>query len=359
MRAKLTPVETKRVVAIYFANANSPTKTAKLFNRWAMETHNPTRLNKKNVIDVIKRFNNPESERNGVRAHLYKKTTDEDILLGVMSNLYQQPGASIRKCADEMDLSVGTTHTIARNVLKLHPYRLLLVQELSEFDKIVRFEACHRLLDIITDEKEIIFTDECSFYTDGHVNRWNCVQWDYVRPDDFHAECTQSAKVVTVWGGLSRDHVFGPYFFPSTVNGDVYRAILSEFFIPEVVTTCGNLENIWFHQDGAPAHVANDTKLFLSSTFENRIISRDFPCEWPPRSPDLTPCDFFLWAEVKELVYKEPVAVNSVSALGDAIIQAFRTIRLTRMNAVRNAVLSVRKRMEKCVALSGGQLEHC
>jgi hypothetical protein len=24
---------------------------------------------------------------------------------------------------------------------------------------------------------------------------------------------------------------------------------------------------------------------------------------WPPRSPDLTPCDFFLWGFVKEAVY--------------------------------------------------------
>jgi hypothetical protein len=27
---------------------------------------------------------------------------------------------------------------------------------------------------------------------------------------------------------------------------------------------------------------------------------------WPPRHPDLTPCDFFLWGFVKEAVYVRP-----------------------------------------------------
>ncbi|KAF2367907.1 hypothetical protein FHG87_001352, partial [Trinorchestia longiramus] len=28
--------------------------------------------------------------------------------------------------------------------------------------------------------------------------------------------------------------------------------------------------------------------------------------EWPPRSPDLTPCDFFLWGYLKNKVYFSP-----------------------------------------------------
>ena len=28
--------------------------------------------------------------------------------------------------------------------------------------------------------------------------------------------------------------------------------------------------------------------------------------EWPPRSPDSTPCDFFLWGHLKNEVYKTP-----------------------------------------------------
>jgi len=42
--------------------------------------------------------------------------------------------------------------------------------------------------------------------------------------------------------------------------------------------------------------------------FENRWIGRDGPTPWPPRSPDITPLDFFLWRYVKDKVFWTRVA---------------------------------------------------
>ena len=355
MKAKLSPESTKRVVEFYFANGKSHTRAMRQFNEWAASNNIATRVTRKNVFDTMKRFENATT----AKPARYKKTLDEEILIGVISSLYQQPDSSIRKCAEDMDLSVGTTHTIARRVLKLYPYRLLLTQKLSEFDKIVRVEACRRLLDIVTPEKRIVFSDECSFYTDGHVNRWNCRLWDWERPEEFYAETSQSAKHVTVWGGMAQGHLYGPYFFPATVTGDSYRAILTEFFIPDMQETLGGLGDVWFHQDGAPAHVATETKFLLSSVFDSRVISRDFPCEWPPRSPDLTPCDYYLWGVVKDIVYRERRVFDNVADLQDAIIQAFRMIREDKMDDLTRAVQAVPSRLEMCVSLCGSQLLHC
>ena len=41
--------------------------------------------------------------------------------------------------------------------------------------------------------------------------------------------------------------------------------------------------------------------LEIERVFHDRIISRDL---WPPRSPDMTPCDFYLWGILKNAVYK-------------------------------------------------------
>jgi len=30
-------------------------------------------------------------------------------------------------------------------------------------------------------------------------------------------------------------------------------------------------------------------------------------CSWPPRSPGLTPCDYFFWGYVKDTVYLPPL----------------------------------------------------
>ncbi len=52
----------------------------------------------------------------------------------------------------------------------------------------------------------------------------------------------------------------------------------------------------WFQQDGATAHVAENTVDILDKFFEDRIISEG---RWPTRRPDLTPPDFFLWHILK------------------------------------------------------------
>ncbi|GFW61959.1 uncharacterized protein TNCV_4669841 [Trichonephila clavipes] len=42
-----------------------------------------------------------------------------------------------------------------------------------------------------------------------------------------------------------------------------------------------------------------------TDTFGDRLISRFGPVNWPPRSCDLTPLDYFLWGYVKSLVYAD------------------------------------------------------
>ncbi|GFV02911.1 transposable element Tc3 transposase [Trichonephila clavipes] len=41
----------------------------------------------------------------------------------------------------------------------------------------------------------------------------------------------------------------------------------------------------------------------MKDTFGDRLISRFGPVNWPPRSCDLTPLDYFLLGYVKSLVY--------------------------------------------------------
>jgi hypothetical protein len=53
-------------------------------------------------------------------------------------------------------------------------------------------------------------------------------------------------------------------------------------------------------QDGATAHTATYSKNVLNEVFENRLISRGL---WPARSPDLNPCYFYLWGNLKDKVY--------------------------------------------------------
>ncbi|GFV83989.1 transposable element Tcb1 transposase [Trichonephila clavipes] len=84
-------------------------------------------------------------------------------------------------------------------------------------------------------------------------------------------------------------------------NGDRYRVMITNFFIPELNNH--DVQELWFQQDGATCHTAHATIDLLKDTFGDRLISRFGPVNWPPRSCDLTPLDYFLWGYVKSLVY--------------------------------------------------------
>ncbi|GFT36008.1 putative LOC100569746 [Trichonephila clavipes] len=87
------------------------------------------------------------------------------------------------------------------------------------------------------------------------------------------------------------------------VHGDRYRAMITNFFIPELNNH--DVQELWFQQDGATCHIARATIDLLKDTFGDPLISRFGPVNWPPRSCDLTPLDYFLWDYVKSLVYAD------------------------------------------------------
>ncbi|GFU52334.1 putative transposable element [Trichonephila clavipes] len=94
--------------------------------------------------------------------------------------------------------------------------------------------------------------------------------------------------------------IIGPYFFKNdeghnvTVNGDRYRAMITNFFIPELNNH--DVQELWFQQEGATCHTARATIDLLKDTFGDRLISSFGPVNRPPRSCDLTPLDYFCGA---------------------------------------------------------------
>ncbi|GFX52513.1 uncharacterized protein TNCV_4325291 [Trichonephila clavipes] len=56
---------------------------------------------------------------------------------------------------------------------------------------------------------------------------------------------------------------------------------------------------------GLGEHFARATIDLLKDTLGDRLISRFGPVNWPPRSCDLTPLDYFLCGYVKSLVYAD------------------------------------------------------
>ncbi|GFT28794.1 putative DD41D transposase [Trichonephila clavipes] len=89
---------------------------------------------------------------------------------------------------------------------------------------------------------------------------------------------------------------------------------------------------LWFQQDGATCHTARATIDLLKDTFGDRLISRFGPVNWPPRSCDLTPLDYFLWGYVKSLVYEDEP--QTLDHLEDNIRRVIADIRSQMLEKV-------------------------
>ncbi|GFS83346.1 transposase [Trichonephila clavipes] len=156
--------------------------------------------------------------------------------------------------------------------------------------------------------KRIVFSDEAHFWLNGYVNKQNCRIWSEANPQ-VYVETPLHPEKLTVWCALWAGGIIGPYFFKNdeghnvTVNGDRYRVMITNFFIPELNNH--DVQELWFQQDGATCHAARATIDLLKGSFGDRLISRFGPVNWPPRSCDLTPLDYFLWGYVKSLVYAD------------------------------------------------------
>ncbi|GFW05127.1 putative transposable element [Trichonephila clavipes] len=151
-------------------------------------------------------------------------------------------------------------------------------------------------------------TPQAHFWLNDYVSKQNCRIWSEANPQ-VYIETPLHPEKLTVWCALWAGGIIGPYFFKTdeghtvTVNGDRYRAMITNFFIPELNNH--DVPELWFQQDGATCHTARATIDLLKYTFGDRLISRFGPVNWPPRSCDFTPLDYFLWGYVKSLVYAD------------------------------------------------------
>ena len=81
----------------------------------------------------------------------------------------------------------------------------------------------------------------------------------------------------------------------NTVNSQVYVTELLQPFIAQL--TEEKLEYAFFQQNGATAHTSR-----FSITYVYEAFGEERTGLWPPRSPDLSTCDY-LWGILKDKVY--------------------------------------------------------
>ena len=115
----------------------------------------------------------------------------------------------------------------------------------------------------------------------------------------------------------------------------------------------GDDGDIYFQQDGAPPHYHRDVRAYLDAVFPDTWIGRRGPTEYPARSPDLTPMDFFCGGYLKDNVYgNKPRTIDALK------LEIERQCRDIPNDIFRDVCESLGARYQRCLDNNGHQFEH-
>jgi len=109
------------------------------------------------------------------------------------------------------------------------------------------------------------------------------------------------------------------------------------------------IQKILIQQEVAPSHTAKKVQNYLRSKFGEKFIDKK---RWPPRSPDLNPCDFYLWGYLKSKVYN-PLP-NSLEELK---MNIEREIKIISKEELKRVFLNFEKRCYFLIQAKGGHIE--
>lgn len=275
----------------------------------------------------------------------------------VLREIQNDPTTSVRAIEAATGIPKSSVHKILQRE-KLHPYHYRRVQTLLPRDYPLRVAFCEVMLRKHRENPQfldkILWSDESTCKKDGYLNLHNLHSWSLRNPHLKREDKSQYQFKVNLWTGILNGKVIGPFELPNNLDGNRYLEFLqNELPVLLEDEPLNNLQNIWFQNDGCPAHYARPVRDYLNQEYPGRWIGRLGPILWPPRSPDLNPLDFFYWGCLKDLVYAKPIA--TLDELRERIRQA--ADHINRKRYARRIKRSFLRRCRACIAVGGRQFE--
>ena len=157
----------------------------------------------------------------------------------VREAIARSPRCSARRHSAELGISQSTVQRILHKDLAFQPYKIMTVQQLNPRDYQQRLSFCQTILDMFEKNEDLtlVMSDESHFHLNGTVNKQNFQYWASENPRELHQRPLHNPKV-TVWCGLGKCGIFGPFFFEgeetTTVTSDRYIRMFENCFLPEL-----------------------------------------------------------------------------------------------------------------------------
>jgi histone-lysine N-methyltransferase SETMAR len=236
----------------------------------------------------------------------------------------------LRKIAKVLGSNKDSIRDIIGNELKMTRLKLKWIPySLTDEQKDARVKIATQMLTILREDEK---SDFCHILTGDET--WllyetsNDSMWVHeeetvetrVRP----AIASKKQTLVVFWG-LDIIPVFCLLGKGTTMNARTFQTSSLIPFKQYVKDSWSEEEPIYVHMDNAPAHKAKTTK----KAFEETPNMKEMP--QPPYSPDIAPCDFFLFGYLKNRL--KNYVINNSEELFNITLEIMTEIpRQTRLN---------------------------
>ncbi|UYV83425.1 hypothetical protein LAZ67_23000967 [Cordylochernes scorpioides] len=260
-------------------------------------------LDRSNVYRWYKMFSEGREDVNDEeRAGRPSTSTTDEKINEVEKMILANRRITVREVAEDLNISIGSFHSIFINDLGMRRIAAKFVPKLLNCDqKQHRMNIANEMLDSVRDDpnllQRVITGDEAWVYGYDVETKAQLSQWKLPHdPRPKKARQVRSNVKVLLTVFFDCRGVVHHEFLPQgrTVNKEYYLQVMRNLreAIRQKRPDLWKNKNWLLHHDNTPAHTSLLVRDFLAKN--NTLIMSQ-----PPYSPDLAPCDFFLFPKLK------------------------------------------------------------
>ena len=318
--------------------------------------YGPSCMNRSSVFQWHKRFKEGrESVMDDERCGRSREVRTLEMIGQINDFMNWDRRVSIETLSTHFNVSVGAVHTIIRKELKMQKICAKLVPRVLREDQ--RKRRCNdskEMVEIINSDPQVldaqVTCDESWIYCYDPETKRQSSQWKHAgspRPKKARqSKSTQKLMMIPFFDSMGIIYI---HWVPTriTVNKEYYIEVLREFKKrfrrkrPELFES-----GQWhFHQNNAPVHNSILVKDYLTQMGIKTVPH-------PPYSPDLAPCDFWLFPKLKENLRGNRYSTSE--DMKEALTRVLNT--LTQEN-FQGAFQKLLERYNKCIDVEGQYFE--
>lgn len=312
---------------------------------------------KKSAVNTwYKRFEDGREETcDDVRAGRPSTSVTPVNVDAVKNLVLQDRRITVREIAEELDISQGSCETILTEHLHMRKVSAKFIPRLLNFEqKELRKEiALDCLNEVAADPgfiQRIITGDESWVYGYDIETKAQSSEWR-TQSEGRPKKALQVRSKVKVLLTVFYDYngIVHKEFLPpgKTVNKEYYKSVMIR--LREAIRK--KRPNLWrdqswiLHHDNAPAHASHLVSDFLAKN-NTTVLAQ------PPYSPDLAPCDFFLFPKLKK-----SMKGHRYSTIEEIKAETLKVLYSIPNMAFQKSLEDWKSRWHKCIQSDGGYFE--